>query len=119
VFCASCRSARWSRVGGRKPIEVDVRIVAATHRDLPAEIKAGRFREDLYYRLKVVTIHLPPLRERREDLVPLAMHFIARFASRHGRPERPLSRTCRASPARHIAGRATFASSSMPSSRPC
>ncbi|MCK6569919.1 sigma 54-interacting transcriptional regulator [Myxococcota bacterium] len=82
-----------SRVGGRKPIDVDVRIVAATHRDLPAEIKGGRFREDLYYRLKVVTIHLPPLRERREDLVPLAMHFIARFASRHGRPERPLSRS--------------------------
>jgi transcriptional regulator with GAF, ATPase, and Fis domain len=81
------------RVGGRKPLDIDVRIVAATHRDLPAEIKAGRFREDLYYRLKVVTIHLPPLRERREDLVPLAMHFIARFASRHNRPERALSRT--------------------------
>lgn len=80
------------RVGGRKPIEIDVRLVAATHRDLPAEIKAGRFREDLYYRLKVVTIHLPPLRERREDLVPLAMHFVARFAARHGRPERALSR---------------------------
>jgi transcriptional regulator with GAF, ATPase, and Fis domain len=81
-----------TRVGGRKPLDVDVRIVAATHRDLPAEIKAGRFREDLYYRLKVVTIHLPPLRERREDLVPLAAHFVARFAGRHGRPERSLSR---------------------------
>ena len=80
------------RVGARKPLDVDVRLVAATHRDLPAEIKATRFREDLYYRLKVVTLHLPPLRDRREDLIPLAMHFMARFSARHGRPERPLSR---------------------------
>ena len=81
------------RVGARKALDVDVRLVAATHRDLSAEIKAGRFREDLFYRLKVVTLHLPPLRERREDLVPLAMHFISRFSARHGRPERPLSRS--------------------------
>ncbi len=81
-----------ARVGGRKSIPVDVRLVAATHRDLPTEIQAGRFREDLFYRLKVISVHLPPLRERREDLVPLATHFLARFASRHGRPARPLSR---------------------------
>ena len=81
-----------TRVGGRKPINVDVRIVAATHRDLPLEMKAGRFREDLFYRLKVVTIHLPPLRDRREDIVPLAHHFSSRHSARHGRPDRPLSR---------------------------
>ncbi len=81
------------RVGGRKPFAVDVRLVAATHRDLPAAIKAGQFREDLYYRLKVVTIHLPPLRDRREDIVTLALHFVARFAARHGRPERTISRS--------------------------
>ncbi len=81
------------RVGGRRPVAVDVRLVAATHRDLPEEITAGRFRQDLYYRLKVVTVHLPPLRERREDLVPLAMYFLSRFAARHGRPERPLGRS--------------------------
>ncbi|MCA9537578.1 MAG: sigma 54-interacting transcriptional regulator [Myxococcales bacterium] len=80
------------RVGGRRALAVDVRLVAATHRDLAAEMAAGRFREDLFYRLKVVTVHLPPLRERREDLLPLAAHFIARFAARHGRPELPLSR---------------------------
>jgi len=80
------------RVGGRRPQPVDVRLVAATHRDLPAEIAVGHFRQDLYYRLKVVTVHLPPLRERREDVVPLATYFLARFAARHGRPERPLGR---------------------------
>ena len=80
------------RVGGRRAVAVDVRLVAATHRELPVEIEAGRFRQDLYYRLKVVTVHLPPLRERREDLVPLAAHFLARFAARHGREERPLGR---------------------------
>ncbi|MEZ4434500.1 MAG: sigma-54-dependent Fis family transcriptional regulator [bacterium] len=81
-----------TRVGGRQPLAVDVRLVAATHRDLPEAIAAGRFREDLYYRLKVVTVPLPPLRERREDLIPLAEHFLARFAARHGRPERRLGR---------------------------
>ena len=80
------------RVGGNRPVPVDVRLVAATHRDLPVEIAAGRFRQDLYYRLKVVTVQLPALRDRREDVVPLAVHFLARFAARHGRPERALSR---------------------------
>ncbi len=81
-----------TRVGGRKPIDVDVRLVAATHRDLEREIAAGRFRQDLYYRLKVVTVPLPPLRERTEDVLPLAEHFRVRFSARHGRPDRPLSR---------------------------
>jgi DNA-binding NtrC family response regulator len=65
---------------------VDVRLVAATARDLAADVKSGRFREDLYYRLNVVGIHLPPLRERSEDVAPLARHFAARLGSRVGHP---------------------------------
>ncbi len=67
-------------VGARMATTVDVRVVAATHRDLPAEIEAGRFREDLFYRLNVVPVHAPPLRERLEDLPLLVEHFIERFA---------------------------------------
>ncbi len=68
------------RLGGRQPIPVDVRIIAATNRDLEAALELGRFREDLYYRLKVVTISLPPLRERREDIAPLTDYFLSLFA---------------------------------------
>src|SRR6202042_3196759 len=72
-------------VGGRKPIKVDVRIVSATNRDLIADVKAGRFREDLFYRLHVFPITVPPLRERPADIPPLARHFLARFAAEEGK----------------------------------
>ena len=75
----------FERVGGVATIRVDVRVIAATNRDLAADVKAGRFRADLFYRLNVVPIHVPPLRERREDVAPLAAAFLARFARRHGK----------------------------------
>ena len=84
-------SWRRTRVGDTRPEPVDVRILAATHRDLPAEIRAGRFREDLYYRLNVVQVHLPPLRERGDDVVILARYFLRRFADELQIPPRSLS----------------------------
>jgi two-component system nitrogen regulation response regulator GlnG len=72
------------RVGGREPIPIDVRVLAATHRDLESLMKDGRFREDLYYRLNVVTINLPPLRERRRDITLLVEHFLAKYADELG-----------------------------------
>ena len=69
-------------VGSTRPKKVDVRFVAATNKDLEREVREGRFREDLYYRLNVISIELPPLRERREDIEPLALHFLRRFAGR-------------------------------------
>jgi two-component system nitrogen regulation response regulator NtrX len=69
------------RIGGQRTVKVDVRVVSATARDLPDEIAAGQFREDLYYRLNVVPVHLPPLAERREDIPALVDHFVARYAA--------------------------------------
>src|SRR5688572_16047560 len=71
----------FERLGGTRTIRVDVRLIAATNRDLSTMVAAGHFREDLYYRLNVVSVETPPLRERKEDILPLAMHFIRRFAS--------------------------------------
>ena len=78
-------------VGARMTTTVDVRVVAATHRDLPGEIEAGRFREDLFYRLNVVPVHAPPLRERLEDLPLLVEHFIERFASENNYRQKNLT----------------------------
>src|SRR5437870_2466929 len=76
---------QFERVGGNQTIEVDVRLICATQRDLKKEVQAGRFREDLYYRLSVVPIYLPPLRERKEDVMVLATHFLEGFAMRTGK----------------------------------
>ncbi|QEH32373.1 Transcriptional regulatory protein ZraR [Aquisphaera giovannonii] len=74
----------FERVGGTETLRSDARVIAATHRDLPAEVAAGRFREDLFYRLDVVRIVIPPLRDRPEDIVPLAEHILRRVERRHG-----------------------------------
>jgi two-component system, NtrC family, response regulator AtoC len=76
------QESEFERVGGIKTIKVDVRLVTATNRDLAAELQTGGFREDLYYRLNVVPIHLPPLRDRREDIPLLVSHFITKFNDR-------------------------------------
>lgn len=77
-----------TRIGGAKPISVDVRVIAATNKTLENEIAAGKFREDLYYRLNVVPIHVPPLRERRDDIATLAQYFAATLSAREGIPPR-------------------------------
>ena len=71
----------YNRIGGQRPVKVDVRVLSATSRNLADEIAVGRFREDLYYRLNVVPVRIPPLRERREDIPELVAHFLARFAA--------------------------------------
>jgi two-component system, NtrC family, response regulator AtoC len=83
------------RLGDTKDLHINVRIVAATHRDLQAEIKSGRFREDLFYRLNVLPIHVPPLRERREDIALLVDHFMTRNNARLGTQVRGLDNEAR------------------------
>jgi len=79
------------RLGSIRPIQVDVRVISATHRDLREEVRLGRFREDLLFRLEVIGIEIPPLRRRLEDLEPLASHFLAEAAARHGKAVSALS----------------------------
>ena len=73
------------RVGGTQPIKLDIRLIAATNRNLEEEVRARRFRQDLYYRLNVVTLRTPPLRERQSDIPLLAMHFASKFGAQCGR----------------------------------
>jgi len=89
------------RIGGESPLQADVRIIAATHQHLPRLCREGRFREDLYYRLNVVPIILPPLRERTDDIEPLATRFLADFARRNHLPELQLNAAAIAALLRH------------------
>jgi len=79
------------RVGGTRPVKINIRILATSNRDLLEEAKKGRFREDLYFRLNVISLHLPPLRERKDDIVPLAAFFIEKYSKSNGVALRPLS----------------------------
>ncbi len=81
----------FERVGGTETIKSDARIIAATHRDLAEAVASGKFREDLFYRLNVVTLHLPPLRERKEDIPALAVHFLEKTAQELGVPQKSMT----------------------------
>ena len=106
----------FERVGGNEPIQVDVRVVAATNRDLAADVSAGRFREDLYYRLNVVHIEMPPLRVRGGDILVLANHFLRTLRGTRTTNESRASPTRRARRCSDIVGPATCARWRTPSS---
>ncbi|MBN1782892.1 sigma-54-dependent Fis family transcriptional regulator [bacterium] len=82
----------FERVGGEETLQVDVRIIAATHRNLPDEVRNGRFREDLYYRLHILPVTLPPLRQRKEDIPLLASYFLGKMTAERGLPETSLTK---------------------------
>ena len=88
---SSLETKTFLRVGGSAPVEFDVRVVAATHRDLEEEVRAGRFREDLYYQLNVVPLRIPPLREHSEDIPELLEYYVDVFANQEGLPYRRFS----------------------------
>jgi DNA-binding NtrC family response regulator len=83
------------RVGGTKPVKVDIRVLATSNRELTAEVAAGRFREDLYFRINVLNLKLPPLRKRTADIAALCEHFIKKYAEANGLPTRPFSEAAR------------------------
>src|SRR5579863_1347973 len=89
------------RVGGSRPVKVDIRVIATSNRDLAQAVREGKFREDLLYRLNVVNLRLPPLRERPGDIVALGEHFARKYAAANGVPERPLSAGARERLASH------------------
>jgi DNA-binding NtrC family response regulator len=91
----------FQRVGGTTTLKADVRLIAASNRNLASEVEAGRFREDLYYRLRVVEIEIPPLRERPEDLPLLVSRFLEQVAKRLGREKKPIGPAALARLARH------------------
>lgn len=90
-FLRVLQEREFERVGGSETLRVDIRVIAATNRDLPALISGGRFREDLYYRLNVFPLVIPPLRERKTDILLLADHFVAKFARMHGKTIKRIS----------------------------
>ena len=108
----------FERVGGSETIRVDVRVVSATHRDLETLIAEGKFREDLYYRLNVFPITLPPLRDRLEDLPRLVEHFVAKFNRATGKTVRGFDPSAHGGDAAVFAGPATCASWRTSSSAP-
>src|SRR5690606_9596599 len=85
------QDGRFQRVGSNREIHSDARILAATNRNLEEEVRKGRFRDDLYYRLNVVELSIPPLRERREDILPLANHFLSRLTEGRARLSAPVA----------------------------
>jgi DNA-binding NtrC family response regulator len=82
------------RIGGSNPVKIDVRIIATSNRNMVDAVQEGKFRQDLYYRLNVVSVQLPPLRSRPEDIQPLAIHFLGRFAEMYGKPSPGISPAC-------------------------
>ena len=93
-FCAFFRNVSSSALAGEKTIEADIRLVAATNKDLAEAVKDGTFRDDLYYRLNVIQVQVPPLRERREDIPLLAMHFLSKFGEENEREYKGFTPDC-------------------------
>ena len=109
---------QFERVGETRTRKADVRVVAATNRDLETDVAAGRFREDLLFRLNVIEVRVPPLRERQEDILPLARRFLAFFARAVGRAAARAVARGRGACSRPTTGPATCASCATPSSAP-